>query len=156
MHRRGQTKLSRDRIGDRRSEHDSGSPVSAVRHGKSPRRVLVAEDDDGAALLLQALLEGDTRVEMVGRARNGREALALAASLNPDVILMDLQMPVMGGVEAIRRLRERGSTVRIIVVTGAEEASIPAALKAGANAYVTKPPVPEQLMAAILAEAPET
>ena len=87
---------------------------------KAPRRVLVAEDDDGAALLLQALLEADTRVEMVGRARNGREALSLAASLNPDVILMDLQMPVMGGVEAIRRLRERGSTVRIVVVTGAE------------------------------------
>jgi CheY-like chemotaxis protein len=92
---------------------------------------------------------------MVGRARNGREALALVASLNPDVVLMDLQMPVMGGVEAIRRLRERGSTVRVIVVTGAEEAGIPAALEAGANAYVTKPPVPEQLMAAILAEAPE-
>lgn len=123
---------------------------------KAPRRVLVAEDDDGAALLLQALLEADARVVMVGRARNGREALSLVASLNPDVVLMDLQMPVMGGVEAIRRLRERGSTVRVIVVTGAEEAGIAAALKAGANAYVTKPPVPEQLMAAILAEAPET
>jgi two-component system, NarL family, invasion response regulator UvrY len=69
---------------------------------------------------------------------------------------MNLQMPVMGGIEAIRRLRERGSTA-CIVVTGAEEAGIiPAALQAGANGYVTKPPLPERLMAAILAEAPET
>jgi CheY-like chemotaxis protein len=83
---------------------------------------------------------GPTR-EMVGRARNGREAVSLAISLNPDVILMNLQIPVMGGIEAIRRLRELGSTSRIIGVTGAEEAGIiPAALKADANGYVAKPP----------------
>jgi DNA-binding NarL/FixJ family response regulator len=100
------------------------------------------------------MLEADPRVEMVGRARNGQEALSLAAWLGPDVILMNLQMPGMGGMEAIRRLRERGSTVRIIVVSGAEEADVlPAALRAGADGFVTKPPVAEELMAAILAEA---
>ena len=117
------------------------------------RRVLVVEDEDNMATLIRAMLESDRRVEVVGRARHGREALTLAASANPDVILMDLNMPLMDGVEATRRLRELGSTARIVVLTGMEDAMrIRDAREAGADAFVTKVPAEEDLVAVVLAE----
>jgi DNA-binding NarL/FixJ family response regulator len=117
------------------------------------RRVLVVEDEDNVATLIRVLLSSDRRVEVVGRARHGREALTLAASANPDVILMDLQMPLMDGVEATRRLRELGSTARIVVLTGVEDVMrIRDARAAGADAFVTKVPTEEDLVAVVLAE----
>jgi DNA-binding NarL/FixJ family response regulator len=77
----------------------------------------------------------------------------MAAALNPDVILMDLNMPLMNGVEAIRRLRELGSTVRIVVTTGVDDAAmLHEARAAGADALVAKPPTREDLLAAIVPE----
>jgi CheY-like chemotaxis protein len=115
-----------------------------------PYRVLVVDDDDGAALLTASLFTGDARVEVVGRARNGREALTLAAAASPDVVLMDLEMPVLNGIDATRRLRETGSQAVIIIVTGSEEAgAVGAALEAGADGVVRKPPTREALMDAI-------
>lgn len=101
--------------------------------------------------LLQVMLASDRRVEVVGRARHGREGLTMAASLNPEVVLMDLQMPVMDGVEAIRRLRELGSPARIIVLTGVEDAMrIREAREAGADTFVTKVPTEERLVTVVL------
>jgi DNA-binding NarL/FixJ family response regulator len=105
------------------------------------------------AQLVQTMLASDSRVEVIGRARHGREALTMAASLNPNVILMDLQMPLMDGVEATRRLRGLGSTARIVVLTGVEEVRrIREARNAGADAFVRKLPTAEDLTAVILAE----
>ncbi len=74
----------------------------------------------------------------------------MAAALNPDVILMDLNMPVMTGIEAIRRLRELGSTAQIVVTTGVDDAAmLQDAREAGADALVAKPPTREELLAAI-------
>jgi CheY-like chemotaxis protein len=118
-----------------------------------PVRVLVAEDDDELATLVQVMLAGDARLRVIGRARDGREALSMGASLDPDVILMDLQMPLMDGVEATRRLRGLGSTARIVVLTGVEEVRrIREARNAGADAFVRKLPTAEDLTAVILAE----
>jgi len=113
--------------------------------------VLVVEDDDGAAQLLQAILESETGITVLGRARHGREALTMVAVLNPDVVLMDLNMPVMDGVEATRRLRKLGSTARIVVTTGVNDAAmLQEAREAGADAVVAKPPIRDELLAAIV------
>jgi CheY-like chemotaxis protein len=115
--------------------------------------VLVAEDDDEVATLIKVMLAGDERLRIVGRARDGREALSLGAALDPDVILMDVQMPLMDGVEATRRLRGLGSTARIVVLTGVEEVRrLREARNAGADAFVTKLPTAEELIAVIMVE----
>jgi DNA-binding NarL/FixJ family response regulator len=104
-----------------------------------PVRVLVADDQrvvrDGLVLLLGLL----PQVEVVGTAANGEEAVDQAATLRPDVVLMDLRMPRCNGVEATRRLRERvpGSKV-IVLTTYADDRSVIEALRAGARGYLTK------------------
>ncbi len=121
------------------------------RTSRIPLRVLVVEDDDGAAQLLQAILESETGITVLGRARHGREALTMVAALNPDVVLMDLNMPVLDGVEATRRLRKLGSTARIVVTTGVNDAAmLQEAREAGADAVVAKPPIRDELLAAIV------
>jgi DNA-binding NarL/FixJ family response regulator len=105
----------------------------------APIRVLTADDQrvvrEGLALLL-SLLPG---VEVVGTAADGEEALALAAKLNPDVVLMDLRMPGIGGAEATRRLRAADPSVSVIVLTTyADDRSVVGALRAGAVGYLTK------------------
>jgi DNA-binding NarL/FixJ family response regulator len=102
-------------------------------------RVLAADDQrvvrEGLAMLLGLLPD----VEVVGTAADGEEVLALAAELRPDVILMDLRMPRMDGVEATRRLRERDPAVKVIVLTTyADDRSVLDALRAGALGYLTK------------------
>jgi DNA-binding NarL/FixJ family response regulator len=104
-----------------------------------PIRVLAADDQrvvrEGLALLL-SLLPG---VEVVGTAADGEEALTLAAELRPDVVLMDLRMPIMDGVEATRRLRAEHPSVKVIALTTyADDRSVVGALRAGAVGYLTK------------------
>jgi DNA-binding NarL/FixJ family response regulator len=102
-------------------------------------RVLIADDQrvvrEGRAMVL-GLLPG---VEVVGAACDGREAVDLAVSLRPDVVLMDLRMPRCDGAEATRLLREREPGVRVVVLTTyADDRSVIEALQAGARGYLTK------------------
>ena len=117
-------------------------------------RVLLADDQrvvrEGLGTLL-GLLEG---IELVGTAADGEEALQLAAEHNPDVVLMDLRMPRMDGIEAIRRLAARGERPRVIALTTyADDASVLGALRAGARGYLTKDAGAEQIRAAVEAVA---
>ena len=102
-------------------------------------RVLAADDQrvvrEGLAMLLGLLPD----IEVVGTAADGEEALALADELRPDVILMDLRMPRMDGVEATRRLRASHPEIKVVVLTTyADDRSVIDALRAGALGYLTK------------------
>jgi DNA-binding NarL/FixJ family response regulator len=110
----------------------SSSPGRAV-------RVLIADDQRLFAESLMAVLSQDERVDVVGIADDGREAVELAAELEPDVILMDLKMPVLDGFEATRRIRESGSKAQILILTGTdEEIGSEDATAAGASGYLRK------------------
>jgi DNA-binding NarL/FixJ family response regulator len=118
--------------------------------GQAQLRVLAADDQrvvrEGLALLL-SLLPG---VEVAGTAADGEEALALAAKLKPDVVLMDLRMPGIGGVEATRRLRAADPSVSVIVLTTyADDHSVVSALQAGAIGYLTKDAGPDEIRQAL-------
>ncbi|SET89412.1 response regulator [Nonomuraea wenchangensis] len=113
-------------------------------------RVLVADDQtvvrEGLVLLL-GLLPG---VEVAGAAADGEQAVRLAAAELPDVVLMDLRMPRMDGVEATRRIRASHPGIQVVVLTTySDDESVFAALRAGARGYLTKDTDPETLAKAI-------
>lgn len=81
-------------------------------------RVLVVEDDDSFAQALTTLLEADGRLEVAGTARDGREGVELAEALRPDVVLMDIVLPVMDGVEATREILRRQPAIPVVGITG--------------------------------------
>jgi DNA-binding NarL/FixJ family response regulator len=102
-------------------------------------RVLVVDDQRVVRDGLSALLDVMDDVELVGAAENGSRAVELAEQLAPDVVLMDLRMPEVDGVEATRLLRERMPQVAVVVLTThADDDSVFAALRAGARGYLTK------------------
>ncbi len=117
-------------------------------------RVLLADDQrlvrESLATML-GLLDG---IELVGAAADGEQALALAAQLEPEVVLMDLRMPVLDGIEATRRLRELQPRIGVIALTTyADDESVLGALRAGARGYLTKDASSEDIRAAILCVA---
>jgi len=114
------------------------------------RRILVADDQRPTRQGLHALLDLLPGVEWVGEATNGREAVTLAAERRADVVLMDVQMPVMDGLEATRHIKGETPAVRVIVLTLHGEYR-EAALAAGADAFLVKGEAPECLWNAICA-----
>jgi|SRR5215211_2970524 len=106
---------------------------------KGAVRILIADDQRLFAESLMTLLGEDDRVSVVGIADNGREAVELGLALEPDVILMDLNMPVLDGFEATRQLRAAESIAEILILTGADsEVSSEDAAGAGASGYLRK------------------
>jgi DNA-binding NarL/FixJ family response regulator len=102
-------------------------------------RLIVADDHATVRDALSVMLGLDDDVDVVASAANGREAVDLVAEHDPDVVLMDLNMPVMDGVEATRRIRTAHPEVAIVVLTTfGDDDSILAALQAGASGYLTK------------------
>ncbi|HSF19157.1 MAG TPA: response regulator transcription factor [Vicinamibacteria bacterium] len=104
-----------------------------------PVRTLVVDDSAAVRKSLSLLLEAQPQLEVVGTAENGREAVDKVAELAPDVVLMDLQMPEMNGLDATMRIRCRHPAVLVIVVTTYDSAQVRAACKrAGADGFVPK------------------
>jgi DNA-binding NarL/FixJ family response regulator len=102
-------------------------------------RVVIAEDESLFVEAVEALLELDERFEVVGRARDGLEALRLVATVRPDVILMDLDMPRINGIGATRRITADYPLTQVVIVTAStEQEDVERAREAGAAAYITK------------------
>ncbi len=113
-------------------------------------RVLVADDHLLFTEALTAILAADERIEVVGQAGDGRKAVELARALDPDVVLMDVSMPVLDGFEATREIRAAGD-VRILMLTGSNSrADVDRSREAGASGYVTKDRIASELVDAIL------
>ena len=101
-------------------------------------RLLIADDHRIFAESLQIVLSGDERIDVVGLAHDGEEAVALARSLCPDIVLMDVNMPRMNGIEATRRIRALGLDTHVLILTGEAPLDSHAAIRAGASAFLRK------------------
>ena len=123
-------------------------------NANTPVRVLVVDDQkvvrDGLAMML-GLLDG---IEVVGVAVDGADALRQVEDVDPDVVLMDLNMPTMDGVEATRQLASRGARARVVVLTTyADDQWVFGALQAGARGFLTKDAGADEIRAAVLSVA---
>lgn len=113
-------------------------------------RVMIVDDHRLVRVALRALLADARDIEVVGQADSGEEAVTLARELAPNVVLMDLRMPGLGGLEATRRLLRADPGIRVVVVTACSEDPFPAqAIKAGAAGFLTKGASREELLGAI-------
>jgi DNA-binding NarL/FixJ family response regulator len=113
-------------------------------------RVLLAEDQALVRDGLQMMLAAEADIEVVGEAADGREALELVRRLGPDVVLMDVRMPELNGIDATRRLTAAGSPVRVLVLTTFDlDEYVYEAMRAGASGFLLKDARREQLAAAI-------
>jgi two-component system response regulator DesR len=112
-------------------------------------RVLLAEDQAMVLAALAALLDLETDIEVVGRAQDGREALALFERTRPDVVLTDIEMPGMGGLELAAEIHRRGGARVVILTTFARAGYLRRALDAGASGYLLKDAPAERLADAV-------
>jgi two-component system, NarL family, response regulator LiaR len=117
-------------------------------------RLLIADDHSVVRQGLRMFLSLDPELEVVGEAKNGAEAVEMARALQPDVVLMDLLMPVMDGISAIQAIREQMPGVEVVALTSVlEDASVVGAVKAGAIGYLLKDTEADELRQAIKAAA---
>jgi DNA-binding NarL/FixJ family response regulator len=117
-------------------------------------RVLLVDDQALLRLGFRMALESQPDLEVVGEAGDGAQAVAMARALNPDVVLMDVRMPVLDGIEATRRITAAGLTARVLVLTTFNlDEYVYAALRAGASGFLLKNAPPADLFAGIRAVA---
>jgi DNA-binding NarL/FixJ family response regulator len=126
-----------------------------MRQRKSPPvRVLIADDHRLFAEALEAVLSTEERIQVVGRAADGGEAVAMARKLEPDVVALDISMPVMDGFEAAAALKELPRPPAVLILTGSNAPEdIDRARRVGAKGYITKDSIAARLVDAILAAA---
>jgi DNA-binding NarL/FixJ family response regulator len=124
---------------------------AAVSNRPDKIRVLIADDHRMFAEALEAILATDRRLEVAGHAGDGAEAVRLALKVRPNVILMDIAMPVMDGVQATQQIRKRWPTACVLMLTGSNSRwDVDRAREAGAAGYVTKERIAAELIDAIL------
>jgi DNA-binding NarL/FixJ family response regulator len=117
-------------------------------------RLLIADDQKLAVDTIVGILEAESHIDVVGVAANGAEAVKLAETLSPDVVLMDVNMPLMDGYEATRRIRARDGAPSVLVLTAAEgDESVEKAREAGAAGFLKKDGSAVELVGLIVAIA---
>ena len=128
--------------------------VSQAASNDDSIRVLIADDHVLFVEALEAILAGDERIAVIGRAENGEEAVQLEEELRPDVILMDISMPLLDGIEATRVIQARRATACVLMLTGSSSNDdVDRARQAGAAGYITKDRIAADLIDAIVTVA---
>jgi DNA-binding NarL/FixJ family response regulator len=113
-------------------------------------RLLIADDEPLFVEMIQAMLSAEPGIHVVGTARDGREAVRLAKELQPDVIVMDISMPAMDGIDATRQIRQSNADACVLILTGGKTiGDVDRARQAGAAAYVTKDRIATDLVSEI-------
>ncbi len=142
-------------MGEAGSSHSSEARASAgidARSEATPARLLLADDHALLRTGMRSMLAREPDLEVVGEAENGREAVELCRSLRPDLVLMDLSMPEMGGIEATRLIKAESPKTGVLVLTAhADQETLLEAIKAGAAGYVLKGVGPDELVGAVRA-----
>lgn len=116
----------------------------------APTRVVLADDHDVVRQGLKRLLDRVPEIEVVGEARNGLQALQSVADLQPDVLLLDIEMPLMDGIEVARRLQEAKIQVRILILSAYDDREyIQALLEIGVSGYLIKGDAPNKIVEAV-------
>jgi DNA-binding NarL/FixJ family response regulator len=106
---------------------------------ETPLRIVIAEDDDGLATLVGEILDDDRRFVVVGRAHDGEEAVRMCESESPDIVLMDISMPGLDGIDATRAIHERDAGQHVVIYTGSDQyGDVARAEDAGAIGYLHK------------------
>lgn len=140
----------RDGAGTRPPGNGGAGAGGRARPAGPAIRVLLVDDHQVVRRGLRTFLEVQDDIEVVGEASDGAEGIAAAEQLHPDVVLMDVKMPGMDGIEALRKLRELANPARVLVVTSfTEQRTVVPALRAGAAGYVYKDIDPDALAGAI-------
>jgi two-component system, NarL family, response regulator LiaR len=115
-----------------------------------PARVLIVDDEPLFMEMVEVMLDAEDDIELVGKARNGKEAVSLACKLDPDLIVMDISMPVMDGINATREIRAQDPKANVLILTGGSSiAEVDQARKAGAAGYLTKDRIASDLLVEI-------
>jgi DNA-binding NarL/FixJ family response regulator len=127
--------------------------------GGPPSRIVVADDDPIYRFALREILNQSSDLEVVGEAADGHEAIRLCRRLRPELVIMDLKMPGMSGIEATRKIKEESPLIIVLVLTGSEDPDhLSGALKAGAAGYLLKgasaPQIVEATRKVLLGESP--
>ena len=116
-----------------------------------PPRLVIADDNEGIRVLLRVLIEVDGRMKVVGEAADGKQALALVRSERPDLLLLDLSMPVLDGLQVLTEIRAAGIELKTLVYSGFTAAEVrEAALAAGASDVLVKGVAPETVVARLV------
>ena len=133
---------------------DSGTDGADERSGAAAVRVLLVDDEALMRSGLRLMIDGARGIEVVGEAADGQYALEQVAALGPDVVLMDIRMPRMTGLEALAALRERGDQARVVMLTAFDtDEFLLEALRSGAEGFLLKDSPPEEVVEAVLAAA---